>query len=113
MAQDQKSYDQYNFVAGDAVAASKPIELQCKCGGLVTVVPPLQQDYATCPKCGLTIGMVVIAGDPGFMVATPPGGKPKLYGVRGSTKPHPDTLSSEERERILAQWEQANKSPKQ
>jgi len=47
--------------------------------------------------------MLVIEGDPGYIIGADPDGTPKLLPVQGSTKPHPSALSPAERETILAQ----------
>lgn len=46
--------------------------------------------------------MLVIEGDPGYIIGADPDGTPKLLLVQGSSKPHPSKLSASEREAILA-----------
>ena len=45
--------------------------------------------------------MLLIEGDPGYIIGADPDGTPKLLPVQGSSKPHPNKLSSAEREAIL------------
>ena len=47
--------------------------------------------------------MLVIEGDPGYIIGADPDGTPKLLPVQGSSKPHPGKLSPSERDAILAQ----------
>jgi len=46
--------------------------------------------------------MLVIEGDPGYIIGADPDGTPKLLPVQGSSKPDPSTLSAAERDAILA-----------
>jgi hypothetical protein len=46
--------------------------------------------------------MLVVEGDPGYIIGRGPDEKPTLLPVQGSSKPHPGQLSQEERNRILA-----------
>lgn len=103
MPQKARKFDLYTFVAGAALEASEPFPLQCNCGGVVTIMPPLQDEYVACARCESTIKMLVIEGDPGYIIGRDLDGNPKLLPVQGSTKPHPSTFSAAEREEILAQ----------
>jgi hypothetical protein len=47
--------------------------------------------------------MLVVDGDPGYIIGADPDGTPKLIPVQGSSKRPPDKLSAAEREAILAQ----------
>ena len=47
--------------------------------------------------------MLVIEGDPGYIIGADPDGTPKLLPVQGSSKLHPSKLSEAEREAILEQ----------
>jgi hypothetical protein len=96
-------FDLYTFVAGAAIQEEKPFPLECNCGGVITIMPPFQDEYVVCARCESTIKMIVIEGDPGYIIGADPDGSPKLLPVQGSTKPHPNTLSPAERESILAQ----------
>jgi len=98
----QKRYDLYTFVAEAALKKGKPFQLGCNCGGIVTIMPPFQDEYVICPRCESRIRMLVIEGDPGYIIGRTSDGKPTLLPVQGSAKPHPDTLSEAEREAILS-----------
>lgn len=103
MPHKPKQFDLYTFVAGAALEAGKPFLLECNCGGVVTIMPPFQDEYVVCARCESMIKMLVIEGDPGYIIGADPGGTPRLLPVQGSSKPHPSELSTEEREAILAQ----------
>lgn len=97
-----KKFDLYTFVAGVALKAGKPFPLECNCGGVVTIMPPFQDEYVVCPRCESRIRMLVIEGDPGYIIGADPDGTPKLLPVQGRSQPHPNKLSSSERQAILA-----------
>jgi hypothetical protein len=99
----RKKVDLYTFVAGSALTADSPFGLECNCGGVVTILPPFQDEFVICPQCESTIRMLVIEGDPGYIIGADADGSPKLLPVQGSSKPHPATLSAAERDTILAQ----------
>ena len=96
-------FDLYAFVAGAALKAGGPFPLECNCGGVVTILPPFQDEYVVCARCESTIRMLVFDGDPGYVIGADPDGTPKLLPVQGSAKPHPSKMPAAERERILAQ----------
>ncbi len=102
MWRTQKEFDLYTFVAEDALEGGEPFPLECNCGGIVTIMPPFQDEYVVCPRCESMIRMLVIEGDPGYIIGADPGGTPKLLPVQGSSKQHPSKLSAEEQEAILA-----------
>jgi len=95
-------FDLYTFVAGAALEGAKPFPLKCNCGGVVTIMPPFQDEYVVCPKCELRIRMVVLEGDPGYVIGGDGNGNPRLLAVQGSSQPNPAQLSEQERESILA-----------
>jgi len=101
MATKKKQFDLYSFVAGAALASHSPFQLECNCGGVVTILPPFQDLYVVCPRCESTIKMLVLDGDPGYVIGKSPDGEPTLLPVQGSAAPHPATLSPDEREEIL------------
>jgi hypothetical protein len=103
MPPKQEKFDLYTFVAGAALQAGKPFQLECNCSGIVTIMPPFQDEYVVCPRCESRIKMIVIEGDPGYIIGADPDGTPKLLPVQGSSKPHPGKLSATERDAILAQ----------
>ncbi|MDQ2947274.1 MAG: hypothetical protein M3Y27_15310 [Acidobacteriota bacterium] len=103
MAQQPDHFDLYTFVAAAALERGSPFPLECNCSGVVTIMPPFQDDYVVCPRCEARIKMLVIEGDPGYIIGADPDGSPKLLPVQGSSKPHPSQLSASERDAILAQ----------
>ena len=102
MPPKSEKFDLYTFVAGAALAAGKPFPLQCNCRGVVTIMPPFQDEYVVCPRCESRIKMLVIEGDSGYIIGADPDGTPKLLPVQGSSKPDPSQLSPTERDAILA-----------
>ena len=103
MPKKPEQFDLYTFIAGAALEADKPFQLGCNCGGVVTIMPPFQDEYVTCARCESRIRMLVVEGDPGYIIGADPDGAPTLLPVQGSSKPHPSTLSLAERETILSQ----------
>src|SRR5206468_2766471 len=65
-------------------------------------MPPFQDEYVVCARCESKIKMLVIEGDPGYIIGADSDGTPKLLPVQGSSQPHPNTLSASERENLLA-----------
>ncbi len=102
MAKKGQTFDLYTFVAGAALETGKPFALECNCGAVVTIMPPFQDEYVVCPRCESTIRMLVVEGDPGYIIGAGPDGRPTLLPVQGSSKPHPNRLSQQERDAILA-----------
>ena len=102
MPKKGKSFDLYTFVAGAALETGKPFPLQCNCEATVTIMPPFEDEFVVCPRCEATIRMLVIEGDPGYVFGADGSGNPTLLPVQGSSQPHPNTLTMEERKAILA-----------
>lgn len=102
MPEKPQQFDLYTFVAGAALESSKPFPLTCNCGAVVTIMPPFQDEYVVCPRCESKIKMLVIEGDPGYIIGADPDGTPKLLPVQGSSARHPNMLSPAERAGILA-----------
>ena len=102
MAKKSKTFDLYTFVASAALEAGKPFMLGCNCSAVVTIMPPFEDEYVVCPRCEATIRMLVVEGDPGYIIGAGADGNPTLLPVQGSSKPHPNQLSKEEREAILS-----------
>lgn len=98
---NRETFDLYAFVAGAALEGEKPFALECNCGGVVTIMPPFQDEHVVCPRCESTIRMLVVEGDPGYIIGAEPDGSPTLLPVQGSSKPHPNRLSQQERKAIL------------
>ena len=103
MPQKLIKFDLYTLVAGAALETGKPFPLECNCGGIVTIMPPFQDEYVVCARCESRIRMLVIEGDPGYIIGADSDGSPKLLPVQGSSKPHPSKLSDAERDAILAE----------
>ncbi len=96
-------FDLYTFVAGAALEGAKPFPLNCNCGGVVTIMPPFEDEYVICPRCESRIRMMVIEGDPGYVIGGDEKGDPRLLPVQGSSQPNPSQLSEQQRESILAE----------
>jgi hypothetical protein len=102
MPEESEHFDLYTFVAGAALQRLVPFPLECNCGKVITILPPFQDEYVVCPGCESRIKMLVIEGDPGYIIGADPDGSPRLLPVQGSSKPHPNQLSSAERGAILS-----------
>ncbi len=98
-------YDLYTFVAEDALKDDKPFPLRCNCGGVVTILPPFEEEFVVCPNCESSIKILVIEGDPGFIVGRNSDGEVTLLPVQGSEKAR--CMSPEERDRALRQASQS------
>ena len=53
----------YTFIAGAALKENIPFPVNCNCGGVITIMPPMQEDKVICPKCESIIKMLIIEGD--------------------------------------------------
>lgn len=102
MPKKRQTFDLYTFVAGAALETGKPFALECNCGAIVTIMPPFQDEHVVCPRCESTIRMLVVEGDPGYIIGKGSDGNPTLLPVQGSSRPHPNELSPKERDAILA-----------
>lgn len=96
-------FDLHTFVAGAALEGEKPFPLNCNCGGVVTIMPPFQDEYVVCPRCESRIRMLVLEGDPGYVIGRDSQGNPMLIAVQGSSQPNPGQLTEQQRESILAE----------
>jgi hypothetical protein len=104
----KQDYDLHTFVAGAALQAGQTFQLQCNCGGIAPITPPLSTEFVICPKCMSKIRVMVLEGDPGYLLGKDPKtGKEFLFQAQGSTAPPPQTLPLEEQERIIAQMKKA------
>ncbi|MGO9212097.1 MAG: hypothetical protein ACLPXM_11825 [Terriglobales bacterium] len=101
--------DLFTFVAETAVQRGDPIRVTCNCGGVITIMPPLQEELIVCPRCESRIKLLVLSGDPGYVVGRAPDGVPMLIPVQGSSKEKLE-ISAEERQRALEEirkhWEE-------
>ena len=92
--------DLFTFVAQVAVERGDPIPVTCNCGSVTTIMPPLQEDLIVCSGCESRIKLMVLSGDPGYVMGRAPSGEPMLIPVQGSSREKLE-LSPEERQRIL------------
>jgi Zn finger protein HypA/HybF involved in hydrogenase expression len=42
--------EQITFIKGEWLDGN-PIAIHCRCGGMVTILPPFSEQYVVCPKC--------------------------------------------------------------
>lgn len=104
--------DLFAFVAEVAVLSGKPFPITCNCGGLITIMPPLQEEMVVCAQCESRIKLLVLTGDPGYVFGQAPDGEPMLIPVQGSSKEKLE-ISSEERQRLLDEIKKSwNEAPK-
>jgi len=100
--------DLFTFVAEIAVERGDPIAITCNCGSVITIMPPLQEEVVICPGCELRIKLMVLSGDPGYVLGRAPDGEPMLIPVQGSSREELE-LSPAERRRVLEEarkhWE--------
>jgi len=92
--------DLFTFVAGIAVERNEPLPITCNCGGVITIVPPLQEHVVVCARCESRIKILVLEGDPGYVCGFDSSGEPMLTPVQGSSKQKLD-ISDEERRKVL------------
>ena len=97
-----KNNDLYTFVAGKAIENSKPFQLRCNCSGTITIMPPFQEKLVICPICEANIHILIIEGDPGYIIGQNPDGAPSLLPVQGSSHPSIDSLTEEEKNKIIS-----------
>ena len=97
--------DLYTFVAGAAVERGEPLPITCNCGGVITIMPPLQEELVVCANCESRIKLFLIEGDPGYVFGADSNGEPMLIPVQGSSKEKLD-ISPEEREKALSEARQ-------
>jgi hypothetical protein len=97
----KKKFDLYTFVASDALKQERPFALECNCSGIVTIMPPFEEEFVVCPNCESTIKILAIEGDPGFILGKNGEGEVILIPVQGSDKAR--NTPPEERARLLEQ----------
>lgn len=102
MSSVNPKFDLHTFIAGAALEKGEPFPLECNCGGVVTIMPPFQDEFVVCPRCESRIRMLVIEGDPGYIIGAEADGTPMLLPVQGSASIHPNKLSPAERAEIIA-----------
>jgi len=91
----------FTFVAEDAIKNSDTFTLNCNCGGSIIIIPPFQEKEVTCPKCETLIKILVVSGDPGYIIGADEKGEPKLLPVQGSKAQPIELLSETEKNKIL------------
>jgi hypothetical protein len=92
--------DLFTFVAGVAAERNEPLPITCNCGGLITIMPPIQENVVVCARCESRIKILVLEGDPGYVFGADPNGEPMLIPVQGSSKEKLE-ISDEERQKAL------------
>ena len=95
-----RHFDLYTFVAEYGIRTKEPFPLHCNCGSIVTIMPPFQEQFVVCPNCESTIKIMVLEGDPGYVLGRNHYGEPILIPVQGSSK-EALSLTQEEKERML------------
>lgn len=91
----------YTFVAEDAIKNADSFTLNCNCGGRVIIMSPFQENEVTCPECESLIKILVISGDPGYIIGADENGEPKLLPVQGSKAKLIELLTESEKNKIL------------
>lgn len=77
--------DLFTFVAEIALQSGQPVPITCNCGGVITIIPPMQEDLVVC-RGESRIKINVLSGDPGYVMGMSPNGEPMLIPVQGSSK---------------------------
>ena len=91
----------YTFIAEDAVTNTNLFTLECNCGGTITIMAPFQEKQVICPQCESIIKLLVVSGDPGYIIGAEANGKPKLLPVQGSKACPIELLTEQEKADIL------------
>jgi hypothetical protein len=89
------------WVAQTAMKRSENIEIECNCGAKHIHGPPYSSDVIQCSSCGTNIGVYVLSGDPGYLVAGDDIQGKRLYPIFGSVYKKPRELSREQYSLIL------------
>ncbi len=101
--------DLFTFVAEVALQKAQPIPIKCNCGGVITIMPPMQEELVICPNCESRIKINVLSGDPGYVMGMTPEGEPMLIPVQGSSKEKLEISEAERQkalEEIRKKWKQ-------
>lgn len=112
----------YTMVAGAVLEQDTEYNVRCNCGGDAPIVPKSVKGYgygkkggamrvvdkmeAQCNKCGSAIVVLVIEGDPGY-VLTQNGGVASLFRPQGSTSTAVPDLTVGEYTKILQEMQVA------
>ena len=92
----------YTFVAEDAIKATEMFTLNCNCGGKVIIMSPFQENEVTCPECESLIKILVVGGDPGYVIGADENGEPKLLPIQGSKAKSIELLSESEKNKMFS-----------
>src|SRR5205807_6612625 len=103
--------DLFTFIAEIAIQRGEPIPITCNCGSVITIMPPLQEELVICPRCESRVKLLVLSGDPGYVMGRAPNGEPMLIPVQGSSKQKLD-ISPDERQRLLEEIKKKWDEPK-
>src|SRR4051812_1964615 len=57
--------DLFTFVAGVAAERNEPLPITCNCGGVITIMPPIQQNLVVCARCESRIKIFVLGANMG------------------------------------------------
>ena len=108
----------YTMVAGGALEVDEVFNVKCNCGGNAPITPQSVKGYgfskkggatkvvdkldALCQSCDTPIKILVLHGDPGY-VLTKNQGVCQLFLPQGSTSPPVSSLSAQEQMQIIAE----------
>ena len=96
-----KNFDLYTFVAAGVIQRGEPFQITCNCGGVITIMPPFEEESFICPSCEASIKIIGLEGDPGYVVGRDPAGKTMLIPVQGSSARPVHSMTPEERDGII------------
>jgi len=99
----KQDYDLHTFIAGAALTVGQTFHVECNCGGTAPITPPLKTEFVICPKCTAKIRVMVLDGDPGYMLGCDPSGKEFLFTAQGSSTKPVHELTQAEQEAIIAE----------
>lgn len=96
-----KQFDLTAFVAKNAVENNQTFILTCNCGATVTIMPPFQDEYVRCYNCRSIIRMLLLEGDPGYLIGANEEGEWILLPVQGSAAKDLSLLTDYEKKEII------------
>lgn len=107
----KQGQEYYTFIAEDAIKNQKTIRITCDCSNILTIDPPIQEQYIFCPNCESKINYIVLQGNPDYMPIQLPNGETTMVDVAGSGAPSFDSLSLEEKQKMTSDFlEQVDKN---
>lgn len=104
MPTEKDACDLYAVVANAAIRSRDEIDIHCNCGTRVPWKKPFQESTVLCGNCGSRIGLMVVSGDPGYLVGVNPDGTEFPMTVHGSRAKPAYLLTAEERAEIVKSW---------